>query len=214
MKGSGLSRTSKAVGSPHNRAQQDIWEESHGWSSVDYEAEARGLEQTNDSLQWPFASKAVWPRGYTVWHTTASKARLLFVCFLVLEGRLEGQRGWGHRWDWGTWCEIHKESIKISIRKEIKNWAWWHTPLIPALGRQRQVDFWLRGQPGLQSEFQDSQGYREKPCLEIPPPQKKKKKKRKEKKICNVLLRNANVALMRCFRQVWKNRYMCSWSIC
>jgi hypothetical protein len=37
---------------------------------------------------------------------------------------------------------------------------------IPALGRQRQVDFWVRGQPGLQSEFQDSQGYTEKPCLE------------------------------------------------
>jgi hypothetical protein len=41
-------------------------------------------------------------------------------------------------------------------------------PLIPALGRQRQVDFWVRGQPGLQSEFQDSQGYTEKPCLEKP----------------------------------------------
>jgi hypothetical protein len=47
---------------------------------------------------------------------------------------------------------------------------WWRTPLIPALGRQRQVDFWVQGQPGLQSEFQDSQGYTEKPCL-----QKKKK---------------------------------------
>jgi hypothetical protein len=43
---------------------------------------------------------------------------------------------------------------------------WWHTPLIPALGRQRQEDFWVWGQPGLQSEFQDSQGYTEKPCLE------------------------------------------------
>jgi hypothetical protein len=31
----------------------------------------------------------------------------------------------------------------------------------PALGRQRQADFWVRGQPGLQSKFQDSQGYRE-----------------------------------------------------
>jgi hypothetical protein len=41
-------------------------------------------------------------------------------------------------------------------------------PLIPALGRQRQADFWVRGQPGLQSEFQDSQGYTEKPCLEKP----------------------------------------------
>jgi hypothetical protein len=38
-------------------------------------------------------------------------------------------------------------------------------PLIPALGRQRQADFWVRGQPGLQSEFQDSLGYTEKPCL-------------------------------------------------
>jgi hypothetical protein len=39
-------------------------------------------------------------------------------------------------------------------------------PLIPALGRQRQADFLVRGQPGLQSEFQDSQSYTEKPCLE------------------------------------------------
>jgi hypothetical protein len=37
---------------------------------------------------------------------------------------------------------------------------------MPALRRQRQADFWVRGQPGLQSEFQDSQGYTEKPCLE------------------------------------------------
>ena len=46
------------------------------------------------------------------------------------------------------------------------NWAWWHMPLILALGRQRQADFWVQGQPGLQSEFQGSQGYTEKPCLE------------------------------------------------
>jgi hypothetical protein len=38
-------------------------------------------------------------------------------------------------------------------------------PLIPAFRRQRQADFWVRGQPGLQSAFQDSQGYTEKPCL-------------------------------------------------
>jgi hypothetical protein len=37
--------------------------------------------------------------------------------------------------------------------------------LIPALGRQRQVDQQVQGQPGLQSEFQDSLGYTEKPCL-------------------------------------------------
>jgi hypothetical protein len=44
--------------------------------------------------------------------------------------------------------------------------VWWRTPLIPALSRKRQADFWVRGQPGLQSEFQDSQSYTEKPCLE------------------------------------------------
>jgi hypothetical protein len=41
-----------------------------------------------------------------------------------------------------------------------------------------QEDLWVRGQPGLQSEFQDSQGYTEIPCLEK---QKLKKKKKKKK---------------------------------
>ena len=47
-------------------------------------------------------------------------------------------------------------------------------PLIPELGGQKQGDLSIRGQPGLQSEFQDSQDYTEKPCLGKP---KKKKKK-------------------------------------
>ena len=42
---------------------------------------------------------------------------------------------------------------------------WWCTPLSPELGRQKQADFWVRVQPGLQSEFKDSQGDTEKPCL-------------------------------------------------
>jgi hypothetical protein len=45
------------------------------------------------------------------------------------------------------WSHRH---IKISA------WQWWHMTLIPALGRQKQADFWVWGQPGLQSEFQDS----------------------------------------------------------
>jgi hypothetical protein len=57
-----------------------------------------------------------------------------------------------------TW---HLKSNKYIFKKRHCSQAWLRTPLIPALGRQRQVDFWVRGQPGLQSEFQDSQGYRE-----------------------------------------------------
>ena len=41
----------------------------------------------------------------------------------------------------------------------------WHTPLIPTLRRQRQAELRDQGQPGLQTEFQDSQGYTEKPHL-------------------------------------------------
>jgi hypothetical protein len=50
-------------------------------------------------------------------------------------------------------------------------------PLISALRRQRQADFWVQGQPGLQSEFQDSPGYTEKPCLKKPKKQKKPESK-------------------------------------
>jgi hypothetical protein len=39
------------------------------------------------------------------------------------------------------------------LKNKILGRAWWHKPLISALRRQRQVDFWVQGQPGLQSEF-------------------------------------------------------------
>ena len=43
---------------------------------------------------------------------------------------------------------------------------------------EAEADFWVRGQPGLQSEFQDSQGYTEQPCLE----KTKQNKTNKQKK--------------------------------
>ena len=39
----------------------------------------------------------------------------------------------------------------------------------------------VRGQPSLQSEFQDSQSYIEKPCFEKPKKKKKKKKRKRER---------------------------------
>ena len=57
-------------------------------------------------------------------------------------------------------------------------------PVISALGRQRQVDFWVWGQPGLQSEFQDSQDCTEKPCLAKTKNQKTNNKKRNSRHAC------------------------------
>ena len=48
----------------------------------------------------------------------------------------------------------------------------------PTLERQRQADFWVRGQSGIHSEFQDSQTYTEKPCLETKQNKTKQNKKR------------------------------------
>ena len=83
-----------------------------------------------------------------------------------------------NHYNYGQWFFTRNSKAYNKKRKDRR--VWWHTPLIPALGRQRQVDFWVRGQPGLQSEFQDSQSYKEKPCLE-----KTKNKTKQKKKIFN-----------------------------
>jgi hypothetical protein len=69
------------------------------------------------------------------------------------------------QYSWHFTRRFHVPGFSQSSLKNIwHSWAWFNpTPLIPALGRQRQADFWVRGQPGLQSEFQDSQGYTENP---------------------------------------------------
>jgi hypothetical protein len=59
---------------------------------------------------------------------------------------------WGRKGLFG----LHFYIIIHHWRKSRQSRTWWPTPLIPTLGRQRQADFWVRSQPGLQSEFQDS----------------------------------------------------------
>lgn len=48
--------------------------------------------------------------------------------------------------------------------------------MFPVLGRQRQEDLRVRGQPGLQIEFHDNQGYMEKLSLENQKQNKNRKK--------------------------------------
>jgi hypothetical protein len=59
----------------------------------------------------------------------------------------------------------------------------------PSTWEAEAVDFWVQGQPGLKHEFQDSQGYTEKPCLknkqtnkQNPQNKNKTKQPKKEKK--------------------------------
>jgi hypothetical protein len=69
-----------------------------------------------------------------------------------------------------SWVYTCKTSHTCLVLRVLHLGQWWYKPLIPALGRQRQkqrqADFWVWSQPCLQSEFQDSQGYTEKPWLE------------------------------------------------
>jgi hypothetical protein len=79
-----------------------------------------------------------------------------------LNGVLGGERP-ANTWT-GFVMQTAGDGVVLAFHKDVLlSWVWWRTPLIPALQRQRQADFWVPGQPGLQSEFQDSQGYTEKP---------------------------------------------------
>jgi hypothetical protein len=72
--------------------------------------------------------------------------------------------------------------------------------LIPALGRKRQADFWVWAQPGLQIEFQDTQGYTEKPYLRK---QKQKQNNNNNKNRIPEILRQMNRT--RKYHPEWSN---------
>jgi hypothetical protein len=70
-------------------------------------------------------------------------------------------QSWNHNSLWSNlwycclsiiiWMMLMHSLIKASKRFKMQGPKC--MPLIPALGRQRQVDFWVCGQPGLQYEF-------------------------------------------------------------
>jgi hypothetical protein len=88
----------------------------------------------------------------------------------------ERQKEWGIYLLWGLW---YVTEIVTTDKRGQDCWAWWCTPLIPALGRQRQVDFWVRGQPGLQRSFRTARAIQSNPVSKI-----KKKKKREQDFFC------------------------------
>ena len=67
--------------------------------------------------------------------------------------------------------------------------------LIPAIVKQRQGDFWVWGHPGLQSKFQNSQGYIEKPRLW------------EKKEILNMIENTADVYICRPYAHIYWNVY-------
>jgi hypothetical protein len=66
---------------------------------------------------------------------------------------------------WLAWTTAMWSSLPPCLRSTEIEGICYHTQL-KCYQRQRQADFWGRGQPSLQSEFQDSQGYTEKAYLE------------------------------------------------
>ena len=116
--------------------------------------------------------------------------RLLLACeysnlSLCLNGwrlLLYFQAGIVNGWSYGGTLGWELSPWLSAIELSQPAWQRWCMPLIPALERQRQADFWLRGQPGLQSELQDSQGYIENPCLRKKNQNTKKKHPNKQTK--------------------------------
>lgn len=111
-----LEGRTKEVGSPQHRAAVEHHKESKWGSSISGASESRDFKP--DSLQWTFAGKDVWTRGYTVTHCTFQQevSGFFFSVFFLFcfVGEVTGWRadveGLKRKWNWGTWCESHKKS--------------------------------------------------------------------------------------------------------
>jgi hypothetical protein len=163
------------VAKPNIVAHSNLEFRSQGQEGFEFEASMNYIVRLWKAKGWECVPVAVWlaHRSYTkvsLSYPLMSHYRGEIKAYKVTVGIFVACTSVSNAWQ--------KFWYNIWIPKSVVSWAWWHTPLIPALGRQRQVDFWVRDQPGLQSEFQDSQGYTEKPCLEKNKPNKQTNKQK------------------------------------
>jgi hypothetical protein len=97
----------------------------------------------------------------------------------------------GSLWAHSSFSPLQNHSEKLlPLETECLAGPCWCIPIITAYERQSQADL-CQTQPSLQSEFQDSQYYEEKPCLE----KQNKHKTKKEKKQC---LKHPNLGNLFC----------------
>lgn len=69
-----------------------------------------------------------------------------------------------HSWVFHHHTSTYKRKASLLFRSTLAC-QWWYTPLIPGFGSHIQMDIWVWGQFGLESDFQKSQSYKEKLCL-------------------------------------------------
>jgi hypothetical protein len=149
-----LVNMSRDLGSCHCSADKSLFR----WAGC------RG-NATNSQSNGVFRTRTWAPES--PWKHTLYALLLLYYTVLTLVPGIQFSPGSELSQCSGNLCldKIGKVTVFLMFKSDTFSGKWWHTPLIPALGRQRQADFWVQSQTGLQSEFQDSQGYTEKPYL-------------------------------------------------
>ena len=121
---------------------------------------------------WTHKSRRVWKRlHWTPWKWRDKEQKYWELNWFLWTGTQDF-----NFLDVVTQCKVWETCIIVLKKIQV----WWHTPLIPALWRQTQGDFWVPGHTGLQSEFKNSQSYTEKPCLQRNKTNKQTNKKQKK----------------------------------